>query len=124
MQESRKQEAGEPKRAREAKSRKPGAQRTKRLRNPRFQNNKTERDPWAATNQSAVMNPEQPPGSPQKERIMKALECNTCGYIYDEREGLPDEGFPPGTKWEDIPDDWVCPECGATKADFTPLEFD
>jgi len=45
-----------------------------------------------------------------------------CGFIYDENEGLPDEGFPPGTKWEDIPDDWVCPDCGASKADFEQIE--
>lgn len=55
---------------------------------------------------------------------MTTYECNTCGFLYDEAEGLPDEGIPPGTPWNQIPDDWVCPECGATKADFAPLVFD
>ena len=40
-------------------------------------------------------------------------ECIVCGWIYDEAEGLPEEGIPPGTKWEDVPHDWVCPDCGA-----------
>ena len=35
-------------------------------------------------------------------------ECIVCGWIYDEAEGLPEEGIPPGTKWEDVPHDWVC----------------
>ena len=41
----------------------------------------------------------------------KKWECIVCGWIYDEEQGHPDEGIEPGTKWEDIPDDWVCPEC-------------
>lgn len=60
----------------------------------------------------------------RRNRPMQELECTTCGFIYDEREGLPEEGFPPGTPWDQIPDDWVCPECGAGKRDFTPLVFD
>ncbi len=42
-----------------------------------------------------------------------------CGYVYDEAEGAPDEGIPAGTKFEDIPDDWVCPICGLSKDSFT-----
>ena len=53
---------------------------------------------------------------------MKRYLCDVCGYIYDEAEGDPDGGIPPGTPFEDIPDDWVCPECGATKAAFLPSE--
>jgi len=45
-------------------------------------------------------------------------ECQVCGWIYDEAKGAPDEGIAPGTRWQDIPDDWVCPECGVGKADF------
>ncbi|HYW05258.1 MAG TPA: rubredoxin [Gammaproteobacteria bacterium] len=45
-------------------------------------------------------------------------ECQVCGFIYDEAEGLPDEDIPPGTRWEDIPEDWTCPDCGASKDDF------
>lgn len=44
--------------------------------------------------------------------------CIVCGYIYDEEKGDPDSGLAPGTRWEDIPEDWSCPECGVTKADF------
>ncbi|MFO7858305.1 MAG: FAD-dependent oxidoreductase [Ectothiorhodospiraceae bacterium] len=44
--------------------------------------------------------------------------CRVCGYIYDEAEGDPDGGLPPGTRYEDIPDDWECPDCGVSKADF------
>lgn len=44
--------------------------------------------------------------------------CILCAYVYDEAAGAPDEGIAPGTKWEDIPDDWECPECGANKSDF------
>lgn len=46
--------------------------------------------------------------------------CDACGYVYDEAEGDPDGGLPPGTRYADIPDDWACPLCGVTKADFTP----
>ena len=45
----------------------------------------------------------------------KKWECIVCGWIYDEAEGLPEEGIPPGTKWEDVPHDWVCPDCGVGK---------
>ncbi len=44
--------------------------------------------------------------------------CSICGYIYDEATGIPEAGIAPGTKWEDLPDDWGCPICGATKAEF------
>ena len=43
--------------------------------------------------------------------------CDLCGYIYDEAAGIPDEGIAPGTKWADVPEDWVCPLC---TADFQP----
>ncbi|HWT74623.1 MAG TPA: rubredoxin [Mobilitalea sp.] len=49
---------------------------------------------------------------------MKKYECSACGYIYDEALGDPDSGIAPGTKWEDIPDDWVCPVCGVGKDSF------
>jgi rubredoxin len=48
----------------------------------------------------------------------KKYECVICGFIYDEELGLPDEGIAPGTKWEDVPEDWECPECGVSKFDF------
>ena len=45
--------------------------------------------------------------------------CNICGYVYDEEKGEPDKGFAPGTKWEDLPDDYVCPLCAVGKEDFS-----
>ena len=44
--------------------------------------------------------------------------CTVCGYTYDEAAGIPEAGIAPGTKWGDLPDSWVCPLCGATKAEF------
>ena len=49
---------------------------------------------------------------------MKKWKCIVCGFIYDEAAGLPDEGIKPGTSWDDIPDDWMCPDCGVGKSDF------
>lgn len=46
--------------------------------------------------------------------------CDACGYIYNEADGDPDGGLPPGTRYADIPDDWACPLCGVTKTDFSP----
>ena len=52
---------------------------------------------------------------------MKQWQCMFCAFIYDEEKGWPEEGIPPGTRFEDIPDDWCCPECGASKADFMQI---
>ncbi len=48
----------------------------------------------------------------------KKYRCIVCGHVYDPALGDPEGGIAPGTAFEDIPDTWVCPECGATKADF------
>ena len=48
--------------------------------------------------------------------------CHACGWIYDEAEGDADSGLAPGTRFKDIPEDWACPLCGVTKADFSPYE--
>lgn len=53
---------------------------------------------------------------------MRTLVCATCGRVYDEAAGWPDEGIAPGTCWDDVPDSWTCPDCGASKADFTMQE--
>lgn len=52
----------------------------------------------------------------------KKWECVICGFIYDEELGLPDKGIPPGTKWEDVPEDFECPDCGISKYDFEPAQ--
>ncbi len=53
---------------------------------------------------------------------MKKYKCIVCDFIYDEAAGIPDEGIPAGTKWEDIPNDWECPDCGTSKDDFEMVE--
>jgi len=54
---------------------------------------------------------------------MKTYICVICGHVYDEAKGAPDEGIPPGTAWADVPDDWLCPDCGAGKQDFEMVEI-
>jgi len=54
---------------------------------------------------------------------MRVWECAVCGFIYDEALGIPEEGIPPGTRWEDVPDSWICPDCGAGKAVFDMVEI-
>jgi len=51
----------------------------------------------------------------------RKFRCVVCEYIYDEEKGDPDSGLAPGTKWEEIPEDWSCPDCGVTKADFEEI---
>lgn len=48
--------------------------------------------------------------------------CPPCGYVYDPEKGDPDGGIPPGTPFEAIPDDWICPVCGVAKSLFEPYE--
>jgi rubredoxin-NAD+ reductase len=53
---------------------------------------------------------------------MSKWECIVCGLVYDEAKGWPDDGIAAGTKWEDVPEDWLCPDCGVGKEDFELLE--
>jgi rubredoxin len=53
---------------------------------------------------------------------MKIWQCIVCGFIYDETKGLPEEGIKAGTRLQDIPADWSCPDCGVAKADFEMVE--
>ena len=50
---------------------------------------------------------------------MEKYTCNICGYVYDPGAGDPDAGVAPGTAFGDLPDDWVCPLCGAAKEEFS-----
>lgn len=53
---------------------------------------------------------------------MKKYKCTICGYVYDEEKGIPEKGIAPGTKWEDLPEDWTCPWCKAPKSAFKEEE--
>jgi rubredoxin len=53
---------------------------------------------------------------------MEKWECLVCGYVYDPELGDPDGGINPGTPFEELPEEWVCPECGAPKDQFKKLE--
>lgn len=54
---------------------------------------------------------------------MKTWQCSICGWIYDEAAGMPEHGIPPGTRWDDVPADWLCPDCGVSKASFEMAEL-
>ncbi len=51
---------------------------------------------------------------------MQKYVCDACGWVYDPAVGDPDNGVAAGTAFEDLPDDWMCPECGAAKSEFSP----
>ena len=53
----------------------------------------------------------------------KTYMCLICGWLYHEASGSPKDGIPPGTRWEDIPINWTCPECGARRDDFEMVEI-
>lgn len=53
----------------------------------------------------------------------KSYMCVICGYIYEEEKGSPDDGIVPGTRWDDVPPNWTCPDCGARKDDFELIEI-
>jgi flavin reductase (DIM6/NTAB) family NADH-FMN oxidoreductase RutF/rubredoxin len=59
------------------------------------------------------------PKTRRKEVSMTKYTCDVCGYVYDPAAGDPDAGIKPGTKFEDLPEDWVCPVCGADKSNFS-----
>ncbi len=53
---------------------------------------------------------------------MRKWQCNFCAHIYDEAAGDLERGIPPGTRLEDLPDDWYCPDCGAGRDDYSLIE--
>ena len=53
-----------------------------------------------------------------RETEMNKWQCIVCGYVYDELAGDPEHGIAAGTRWEDVPEGWNCPDCGIAKADF------
>ena len=58
----------------------------------------------------------------KEEKNMEKYVCDVCGYVYNPEEGDPDNGVKPGTAFEDLPDDWECPLCGAPKSEFSKQE--
>jgi rubredoxin len=55
--------------------------------------------------------------------VYRTYMCLICGFVYSEADGLPEEGIAPGTRWEDVPMNWSCPECGARKEDFEMVQL-
>ena len=60
---------------------------------------------------------------PEASLQYKTYMCVICGFIYEEEKGLPEDNIPPGTRWEDLPETWTCPDCGASKEDFEMIEI-
>ena len=60
---------------------------------------------------------------PNLRDMMKSYMCVICGFVYEEEKGRPEDGIPPGTSWEDVPENWKCPDCGAAKSDFEMIEI-
>jgi rubredoxin len=58
-----------------------------------------------------------------RKQVMKKWQCVVCGLIYNEADGWPDDGIAAGTLWQDVPEDWLCPDCGVGKMDFEMIEI-
>src|SRR5690606_22305786 len=59
----------------------------------------------------------------QADTPFRTFMCVVCGFLYSEAEGWPDDGIEAGTRWEDVPETWTCPDCGVTKSDFEMIEL-
>ncbi len=57
------------------------------------------------------------------ENDYKVWMCVICGWVYEEEKGCPEEGIAAGTRWEDVPEFFICPDCGAGKEDFEMIEI-
>lgn len=62
--------------------------------------------------------------NPSEQGPFRTWMCVVCGFLYSEADGLPEEGIEPGTRWEDVPDTWTCPDCGVGKSDFEMIQID
>lgn len=58
----------------------------------------------------------------QADKPFRTFMCVVCGFLYSEADGWPDDGIEPGTRWDEVPETWTCPDCGVTKADFEMIE--
>ena len=89
-----------------------------------------DKKPTARTNKpSSAKNPatkkpavKAAPEKKEEKKDMSKYECIACGYIYDPAKGDPSQGIKPGTSFEDLPADWVCPDCGAGKDQFEKIK--
>jgi rubredoxin len=61
--------------------------------------------------------------APITDAAFKTWQCILCGFVYSEAEGMPDHGIRAGTRWADVPEDWICPDCSAGKGDFEMMEI-
>ena len=59
----------------------------------------------------------------QDDTPFRSFMCVVCGLVYNEADGWPDDNIVPGTRWEDVPETWTCPDCGVTKSDFEMIEI-
>ena len=64
-----------------------------------------------------------PSGNRLPGQAMKSYMCVICGFVYEEENGHPESGIAPGTRWEDVPINWVCPDCGAGREEFEMIEI-
>lgn len=62
-------------------------------------------------------------GSDDQDASMNAWMCVLCGWVYDEAQGDPANGLPAGTRWADVPDSWLCPDCGVGKSEFILVQI-
>lgn len=69
------------------------------------------------------MKPEPASPSEAADAPLQTWQCILCGFVYDEAAGMPEDGIAPGTRWSDVPQTWICPDCSATKADFEMIEI-
>jgi len=76
----------------------------------------------APKNAPTYIKPESTAKSETSENMGPKYQCLVCDHIYDPIEGDPDGGIAPGTPFEDIPDNWICPVCGAEKSDFEVID--
>ena len=61
--------------------------------------------------------------APLEDDRVRKWQCLICSFIYEEELGLPEDGIAPGTGWDEIPEDWMCPDCGVGKEDFDMVEI-
>ena len=59
---------------------------------------------------------------PSEKATLRKWQCELCAFVYDEAVGMPEDGITAGTRWEDVPESWTCPDCGASKSDFQMVE--